>query len=122
MRFVLDNDVDVGVRRVLTRAGHECWTVAEVGLAGQVAAVDDEVSVYAEDKGAVLITHDREFTQRRRRQTHGAHIRLACEQPDGPEILRDQLPTILKALEQFGGPCVLVVSREQVKAYAPHWD
>jgi hypothetical protein len=32
LRFVLDNDVAVTVRRVLLDAGHECWTAAEANL------------------------------------------------------------------------------------------
>jgi predicted nuclease of predicted toxin-antitoxin system len=69
VRFVLDNDVDAEDGVVLRRAGHVCWTAAGAGLAGPVSAVDDEVADYAHDKQAVLITHDREFTRRRMRNT-----------------------------------------------------
>jgi hypothetical protein len=44
VRFLLDNDVDVAVGRVLRNAGHECWTAAEANLAGRIAADDDELS------------------------------------------------------------------------------
>lgn len=119
MRFVLDNDVDAGVCRELRRAGHECWTAADAGLAGRVAADDDSVSVYAEDKNAVLITHDREFTSRRIRQTHGLHIRLTCAQPDGPQVIRERLPQIIGSFDE--GP-VLVVGADGLRVYPRRWE
>ena len=54
MRFFLDHDVDSAVGAMLRRHGHECWTAAEAALAG---AKDDALSVYADDQGAVLVTH-----------------------------------------------------------------
>lgn len=43
---------------MLQRAGHQCWTAAEAGLTD---AADDDLSVYADDRGAALVTHDREW-------------------------------------------------------------
>ena len=52
MRFLLDNDVEVAVGRVLRSGGHDCWTASAANLAGRVAADDDELSVYAQQKDA----------------------------------------------------------------------
>ena len=95
MRFYLDNDVDARCRRVLTPP-HDCWTASQ---AGRFDADDDDQTVYAETAGAVVVTHDREFTERRKRNTTGAHIRLCCEQPDGPELLERWLPDIIPVIE-----------------------
>jgi predicted nuclease of predicted toxin-antitoxin system len=70
--LVLDHDVDVRVGAVLRQAGHECWP-STAGLAA--SADDDAVAVYADDRGAVLITHDRKVTRRRMQNTIGRHVR-----------------------------------------------
>ena len=75
MRFLLDNDVAVTVRRVLLDAGHECWTAGEANLHD---APDDALAVYAANRGAVLVSHDAEFARRRRRNTIGQHVWLRC--------------------------------------------
>jgi hypothetical protein len=66
LRFLLDNDVAVTVRRILLDAGHECWTAAEANLHD---APDDALAVYAADRGAALVSHDAEFARRRRQNT-----------------------------------------------------
>lgn len=55
MRFVLDYDVDVRVCQLFTASGHECWRAPD-GL-----IEDDDISVYADDRNAVVLSHDREF-------------------------------------------------------------
>jgi hypothetical protein len=82
---------------VLRQAGHECWP-STAGLAA--SADDDAVAVYADDRGAVLITHDREFTRRRMRNTIGRHVRLDCEQPDAMAVIGAHLDELVAALER----------------------
>ena len=96
MRFYLDNDVDHRCRQVL-QPEHECWATSE---AGRNDAPDDEQTVYAGDRGAVLITHDRSFTERRKRNTIGRHIPLVCDQPDGPAVLSRWLGEVVPILER----------------------
>jgi len=98
VRFYLGNDVDARCRRTLEAAGHSSWTAAQ---AGRADATDDEQTVYAHEHGAVLITHDREFTERRKRNTIGRHVRLCCEQPDGPDLLAISLDEIAQVLERL---------------------
>ena len=69
MRFLLDENVDARVRRVFTERSHECWTVPEANLAGDT---DDDVTVYAMDHDAVVVTHDIEFSKRRERAAIGS--------------------------------------------------
>jgi hypothetical protein len=102
LRFFLDNDVDVRVcRDVLTPLGHNCWSA---GQAGRYLESDDSHTIYARDKDAIVITHDREFTERRRRAAIGRHIQMDCEQPDACEILSryiEELVPILAAAENI---------------------
>ena len=115
MRFFLDNDVPVSVRTMLNARRHQCWTAAEVGLA---AAPDDSLSVYAAKHHAALVTLDREFSQRRRRNTIGHHIWLHCPEPEAAAVLDTWLADVLSYLRR--ADVTLIVSRQGVKA-ATEW-
>jgi predicted nuclease of predicted toxin-antitoxin system len=118
VRFVLDNDVDARVGRVLRAAGHECWP-STAGLAG--SADDDAVAVYADNRRAVVITHDKEFTRRRMKNTIGRHVRLDCEQPDGPQVVAAHLDELVAVLEE-AHDLVVVVSASEVHRHPARWD
>ena len=105
MRFFLDNDVDHACRGILIDAGHGCWTASE---AGRSAASDDEQSIYADNLDAVLITHDQEFTARRLKNVIGQHVRLACDQPDGPALLAARLVDIERTLQGHSEVTIVV--------------
>jgi predicted nuclease of predicted toxin-antitoxin system len=118
VRFFLDNNVDAAVATVLFRAGHIPWTAASAGLA---AANDDSIAVYADEKDAVLVSHDKAFAQRHKRNTTGKHVWLRCEPPDAAEIVGRHLPEILQQLESM--PHVVVeVSVERVRLHPPRWE
>jgi predicted nuclease of predicted toxin-antitoxin system len=118
VRFVLDHDVDVRVGAVLRQAGHECWP-STAGLAA--SADDDTVAVYADDRQAVLVTHDREFTRRRMKNTIGRHVRLDCEQPDAITVISTHLEELVAALEREHD-VVMVVSAAGVTRHARQWE
>jgi len=117
LRFVLDQDVDARLVGTLRRAGHECWRSADAGLA---LAEDDDISVYADNKGAVLITHDAELTERRKVNTFGKHVRLKGQQPDAREVLEAHLDELLTELGRYES-IVIEVSRSKVKVCQPQW-
>jgi predicted nuclease of predicted toxin-antitoxin system len=96
LRFFLDHDVDSAVAVALRAAGHEAWTAAEAGLS---RVADDYLTVYAQDRGAVLITHDRAFSQRRRRNVIGRHMQLRCNEWDAAVLISERLGQILPVLE-----------------------
>lgn len=96
MRFVLDQDVDARLAHVLKAEGHEAWTVAAAGIPD---AADDDISVYAADKSAVLITHDREFSNRRRRNPHGRHVQLGCSEPESLSVVGLLLAELVALIE-----------------------
>jgi predicted nuclease of predicted toxin-antitoxin system len=118
LRFVTDNDVDALVARELTAKGYEAWTAAEAQLA---ADPDVELAVYAQDRGAVLISHDRDFAGWRRRNTFGRHVWLNCDQIDAPVILLSHLDEFTGVLERREH--VLVeVRRDSFHVHKPRWD
>jgi predicted nuclease of predicted toxin-antitoxin system len=106
VRFFLDNDVDATLAEQLREAGHEAWTSAQ---AGRGTATDDSQTIYAMDKQAVLVTHDREFTTRRKAMPHGHHVRLRCHQIDGAALMMAALPELLQVL-QAGSTMVIEIS------------
>lgn len=60
MRFLLDHDVDAAVGKMLRHRGHECWTAGSAGLA---TAQDDDLTVWATEHVAAVVSTDREFGQ-----------------------------------------------------------
>jgi hypothetical protein len=99
-----------GSERCFIKLGHECWP-STAGLAA--SADNDTVAVYADDRAAVLITHDREFTRRRMKNTIGRHVRLDCEQPDARAVIDAHLDELVTELER-AHDVVIVVSAAEV--------
>lgn len=120
MRFLLDNDVDARVVGVLVRNGHEAWTANDAGLAGREAAADDDVSIYAQSKQAAVISHDNEFALRRKRNTFGQHVHLTCEQPDGVDVIAQNLDEVVTHLANLP-TVVLDVGTTGVNVHPPNW-
>jgi predicted nuclease of predicted toxin-antitoxin system len=118
VRFFLDNNVDSAVRTVLIKAGHLAWTAADAGLA---AAIDDSIAVYADEKGAILVSHDQAFAQRHARNTTGKHLWLHCEPADAAEIVGSHLPEIIQRFARVEH-VVVEVSAERVRFHPPRWE
>ena len=95
MRFVCDHDIDSEVAGRLRQLGHQAWTAAEAGLSD---AADDSLTVYVCGKAAVLLTHDREFSQPRRRNVVGKPIWLRCREWEAADLLADHLDELLPLL------------------------
>ena len=118
MRFVLDMDVDATLAARLREAGHDCWTAAAAGLH---KAHDDAVAVHADDRRAVLISHDNKFARRRSLNTIGRHVWLRCTQPDAVDVVMRHLPDILRPLMRMQD-VVLEVRPEGVRVLPPRWQ
>jgi predicted nuclease of predicted toxin-antitoxin system len=95
VRFLLDHDVDAAVGQMLRQRGHECWTAGSAGLA---RARDDELTVWAAEHQAVLVSTDAEFGQRRMRNAIGRHVWLRCSDWEASEVLAGQLAEVLTLL------------------------
>jgi len=61
---------------------------------------DDALTVYACEHRAVLLTHDVEFSTRRREQVIGHHVFLRCNEWDGVIVVKQHLDAILPVLER----------------------
>lgn len=96
MRFLCDHDVSAWVATALRRLGHEAWTAHNAGLS---TAEDDSLTVYAINHGAVLISHDKEFSGRRSRNVVGRHNVLRCRERDAADLLGQHLDFVLPILE-----------------------
>jgi predicted nuclease of predicted toxin-antitoxin system len=121
VRFLLDNDVDHAVASLLRTLGHTVVVASEVGLGGVEPASDDEVTVYATNRDMTVVTHDREFTARRKRHTIGLHVRLMCAQPDAVDVLRERHEELLDVLS-WTDTAVVEVYRTSVRHHPPRWD
>lgn len=121
MRFLLDNDLDAAVGRVLRTARQQCWTAFEAGLAGVAAADDDDLSVYAQQRDAVIVTHDRAFSRRRMTHTFGRHLWLQCEQPDAADLVATHLIPLIDALQTRADLVVTLNPTSGVIIHAPRW-
>jgi predicted nuclease of predicted toxin-antitoxin system len=98
VRFFLDHNVPVSVRRMLVAEGHDCWTASEAGLATE--GQDDNLSVYADSRRAALVTFDQEFSRRRRKNPIGRHVWLRCPEPRAAAVLRAHLPEVVDLLHR----------------------
>jgi predicted nuclease of predicted toxin-antitoxin system len=112
VRFFLDHNVPVSVGTALRRLGHDCWTAAQAGLATE--GQDDNLTVYAAERDAVLVTLDRRFMQRRQVNPIGRHIRLHCTEPEAARCLTRQLAEVLELLER--DHVTITISQDAIKA------
>ena len=116
MRFVLDNDVAVTVRRVRRRS-----RVLDGGGSESRRRPDDALAVCATDRGAALVSHDAEFARRRRRNTIGQRAWLRCLEPRAPAVVGDHLPEVIEVLGRM--PDVGIEVRPESATMArPRWE
>lgn len=97
MRFFLDQNVDARVRHFFVTQGHDCWTADDSGLATEA---DPNLTIYAADHKAVLVTHDKAFSHRSRAHVVGRHIYLRCNEFDAVRVLEMRLADVQPILER----------------------
>jgi predicted nuclease of predicted toxin-antitoxin system len=81
---------------MLRQRSHHCWTAGSAGLA---RARDDELTVWAEEHHAVVVSTDSEFSQRRMQNAVGQHIWLRCSDWEASEVLADHLDEVVALLK-----------------------
>lgn len=116
MRFFLDQNVDARVGTMLRAAGHNAWTADDSGLA---AEADPNLSIYAQERRAVLVTHDREFSVRARQRITGQHIWLNCKELSARDIFGAQLVDLVAVLERHDA-LYIVVAQDGFKVTYPN--
>ena len=70
----------------------------------------------------MVVTHDREFSQRRIRNTFGKHVSLRCEQPDAAALVARVMDGLIEALDQHADVIVTVSMEGGVEARPPSWE
>ena len=91
--FLLDEVVSASVGHALRRKGFAVKSAAQVGLG---SAVDDDLTVWADDRGFAVVTHDRGFSRRRRADPIGRHIELRCSETMATDALIRHLDQVLQ--------------------------
>ena len=101
MRFLVDAQLPPALARWLAAKGHDARHVADVGLA---AAPDKTIWEYAITAGAVLISKDEDFAQRKALEAAGpAVVWIRLPNTRKHELLtwfERMLPMIVHALER----------------------
>lgn len=118
MKFFLDQDVDARLRRLLITKGHKCWSADQANLPD---ATDDTLTIYAQSKDAAVVTHDREFSRRRRQNTIGLHVFLDCLEPDAVSLVDKHLDEMVEALERSKGDMFVRISPTRLDI-SRNWD
>ena len=111
MHFILDHNVDSAVGTMLRRRGHTVQTASELGVR---EALDDDLTVLADERGAALVTHDRTFSQRRRRNAIGKHLWLHCAEFAAADLLDRDLSLVVAMLNSRAN-CVVALSTHGVE-------
>lgn len=70
--------------------------------------------MYAHARDATLVTFDKEFSERRRKNTIGRHVWLRCPETGAAEILRSNLNQVLSHLQISN--VIIIVSSGGVQA------
>lgn len=107
MRFFLDQNVDARVAETLRDLGHDAWTAEQSGLSREA---DPNLTIYPHNRGATLLTHDREFSQRFMRHIVGRHVFLDCREGAAREVVARRLPDVIEVLERL--PDVYIALRQ----------
>ena len=97
MRFFLDQNVDARVATVLRELGHDAWTAEESGLSREA---DPNLTIYAHDREATLLTHDREFSNSFKKHIVGRHVFLDCRELAARDVIATRLPDVIDVLER----------------------
>src|SRR4051794_32259267 len=118
MRFVCDQDVDTAVCRAFRKLGHESWSITETGL---YRGKDDDITCYAGDHDAALVTHDKEFSQRRKRNVVGKHLWLRCTDLDAVDLVIARHGEFVQLLESRVDIWVRVSFDERIET-SSRWE
>lgn len=101
MRFLIDAQLPPALARWLVAAGHDAEHVADVGLA---SAQDGAIWRYALKIGAVIVSKDEDFAQRKILEEKGpAVVWIRLSNTRRRELLlwfEAMLPAIVEALER----------------------
>jgi predicted nuclease of predicted toxin-antitoxin system len=101
MRFLVDAQLPVALARWLATDGHQAEHVADLGLAG---ATDKAIWDFALSNGAVILSKDEDFAQRKALAEHAPRvvwIRLPnTRKRELLDWFSRALPKVLEALER----------------------
>ena len=118
LRFVLDHDVDAAALRVLRDRG---WWAHSLSELGSYDVADETVAIIADERDAVAVTVDVEFSTWRRRQLIGRHLHLRCVDPEVVPVLERRIDDVASALARNDNLFV-VLSQSRSDIEYPKWN
>jgi predicted nuclease of predicted toxin-antitoxin system len=118
VRFLLDHDVDAAVGKMLRQRKHQCWTAGAAGLA---TATDDDLTVWATEHLAAVVSTDREFGRRRMKNAIGHHVWLRCLDWEAADVLDIYISGVIELLEGRVDVTVRVSKDAGIDA-SSNWD
>jgi predicted nuclease of predicted toxin-antitoxin system len=99
VRFFLDECVDEGVCRELRKFGYICWTVHD---ARRDQLADLEQMVYADNKNAVMVSHDKDFRANMKARTFGRFVHLGCANAEAVDMVHKHHAELVQMLTLLG--------------------
>lgn len=101
MKFLLDEDTSAKICRRLRHEGHTAEIAQRAGYAN---TKDPYVSDYADQIGAVFLSHDATYFAHRRKRIamHGYHVLLRGSKRRSPDWFMANLPALLAKIEGCG--------------------
>jgi hypothetical protein len=118
LRFLLDNDVAVAVRRVLIDAGHECWTAAEANSTTRRTTPSPSTPRIATRPWSLTTPSS---ARRRRQNTIGRHVWLRCTEPRAAAVLNQHLAEVVGVLGRMSD-VVIEVRPDSLAVAPPQWE
>jgi hypothetical protein len=98
---------------MLRRHGHEVIAAGEARLA---LAGDDDITVWAQGLGGVLVTTDRRFSQRKAKNVIGKHVWMRCPDPDVAHVLELHLKLVVEIADHHQD-VLMRVSKDALLSY-----
>lgn len=115
MRFFLDQNVDARLRALLQAHGHDCWAADEANLATEA---DGNLTIYAIDQGAALVTHDREFSNSRKKHIIGQHLRVQCSAVNVLSVVEKHIDHVTEMFGRYQD-LYIEISAESIQIHFP---
>lgn len=93
LTFLLDEDVPHDIATICRSRGHHAHTAQEIP-----AHADQDIKIYAQDRGWVLIAHDSDYLELSGQLPIGQHIQLTGAKPFVAGYFRDQIDLLVPIL------------------------
>ncbi len=120
--FLMDENVDTAADGSVRGLGFDVERAVQVGLTTANEAQDDDLSVWAQEHGAIVVSHDIQLGQRRLDRCVGRHVWLDCRNWDAAATLVAHMDRILAEVGPHRDVTVKVSQAGIVRRSIEAWD